>query len=159
MVKSLTITNKDPLNTLERAGRILLGAIFVYASLDKILDPAAFAQAIANYQILPPTWVNAVALMLPWLEAVGGVCLITGKLMRGSALAITLMLIVFMGALGYNAYRGVDIACGCFSLNNEAAGRIYMDLSRDAALLAVALMVLVRTRTTAPLKQPYRQPR
>ena len=100
MVKSITIPNKNPLNTLERAGRILLGAIFVYASLDKILDPAAFAQAIANYQILPPAWVNAVALMLPWLEAVSGICLITGKLMRGSALAITLMLIVFMGGFG-----------------------------------------------------------
>ncbi len=159
MVTSLTITHKNHLNTLERAGRVLLGAIFVYASLDKIIEPAAFAQAIANYQILPPAWVNAVALILPWLELVSGICLITGKLMRGGALAITLMLFVFMGALGYNAYRGVDIACGCFSLNNEGAGRIYMDLSRDAALLAVALMVLVRTSKAAPLNQLCRQPR
>lgn len=148
---------KNPLKILELVSRILLGAVFVYASLDKIVDPAAFAQAIANYQILPSSWVNVVALTLPWLELVSGICLIAGKLIRGSALLVTLMLVVFMGALGYSAYRGLDIACGCFSLNNEAAGRIYMDLMRDAALLAAALMVLTRTRMAAPLNR-LRQP-
>ena len=150
---------KNPYKILELASRVLLGAIFVYASLDKIVDPAAFAQAIANYQILPSSWVNVVALTLPWLELVSGICLIAGKLIRGSALLVTLMLVIFMGALGYSAYRGLDIACGCFSLNNEAAGRIYMDLLRDAALLAVALMVLSSTRMTQAmnrLRQPAR---
>ena len=144
---------KNPFKIVELASRILLGAIFVYASLDKIADPAAFAQAIANYQILPSSWVNVVALTLPWLELVSGICLIADRLIRGSALLVTLMLVVFMGALGYSAYRGLDIACGCFALNNEAAGRIYTDLLRDAALLAAALLVLTRTRMAAPLKR------
>ena len=34
--------------------RILLGAVFVYASWDKILDPTTFADIIANYQIVSP---------------------------------------------------------------------------------------------------------
>ena len=33
--------------------RLALGAVFLYASYDKILHPAAFAKAVYNYQILP----------------------------------------------------------------------------------------------------------
>jgi len=150
---------QNPSKALELGGRIILGAIFVYASWGKILDPAAFAQAIANYQILPPAWVNAVAWMLPWLELVSGICLISGKLVRGSALVIALMLIVFMGALGFNAYRGLDIACGCFSLSNTASDRMYLDFLRDTVLLTIALMVMVRARTASPLDRFYQQPR
>lgn len=153
------IISPKTLKRLDIAGRTILGAIFIFASLDKIADPAAFAQAIANYQILPPDWVNVVALTLPWIELVSGICLIAGKLVRGSALVIILMLAIFMGALGYSAYRGLDIACGCFSLNDEAAGRIYLDLLRDAALLAVALMVLIRYWRPAQLSRIYRRPR
>ena len=38
--------------------RLLLGVIFVYASFDKILRPAAFAEIIYNYQILPDPLIN-----------------------------------------------------------------------------------------------------
>ena len=148
----------NPVKVLEISGRVILGAIFVYASLGKILDPAAFAQAIANYQMIPIWWSNAAALILPWLELVSGICLVSGKLVRGSALVIALMLIAFMGALGYSAYRGLDIDCGCFSLNSAASSQIYIDILRDAALLAIALAVLVRTRSPGPLDRFYHKP-
>ena len=32
--------------------RVILGAIFIYASYDKILDPAGFAMAIDDYRIV-----------------------------------------------------------------------------------------------------------
>ena len=38
---------------LYTAGRILLGGLFIYASWDKVLQPAVFAEIILNYQILP----------------------------------------------------------------------------------------------------------
>ncbi|MFP4194277.1 MAG: MauE/DoxX family redox-associated membrane protein, partial [Desulfobacterales bacterium] len=48
------------------AARIFMGAVFLYASYDKILNPQAFAEAVYNYQILPDFAVNATALVLPW---------------------------------------------------------------------------------------------
>lgn len=125
-------------------GRIVLGGVFVWASWDKILDPPAFAQAIANYQIVPPALGNQAALLLPWVEMVCGGCLILNRWTRGSALIIALLLAVFMGALGYNIYRGMDIGCGCFTLDQEAPGNMWLFLARDAVFLVIALAVMCR---------------
>lgn len=125
-------------------GRIVLGCVFVWASWDKILDPIAFSEAIANYQIVPPALGNQAALVLPWIELVCGGCLILNRWTRGSALITALLLAVFMVALGYNIHRGVDISCGCFTLDDGAPGNMWLDLVRDAVFLVIALAVMCR---------------
>lgn len=123
--------------------RIALGAVFIYASWDKILDPVTFAESIANYQILPETWINVTALLLPWVELICGLGLITGALVRGSALIVTSLLLVFTGALAYSAYRGLDIHCGCFTAGSGMPDNLYLDLFRDLVLLTLAVWVLI----------------
>jgi len=127
------------------SARIFLGAVFIYASWDKIFHPAAFAELIGNYQLLPHVLINPAALLLPWLELVCGVCLIVGRLVRGSALIIMILMILFMGALASSAARGLDIHCGCFSVEPAANANILVDLFRDLVLLSIALAVLIRT--------------
>ena len=34
-------------------GRLILGYVFIYASIDKIIDPASFSDIIDNYHITP----------------------------------------------------------------------------------------------------------
>lgn len=132
-------------------GRLLLGAVFIYASWDKILDPAAFAAIITNYQLLPPVLVNIAALVLPWLELVCGICLVLNRWTRGSALMVAALMVIFMGALGYSAYRGLDIACGCFTMTGEAPKNIWGYLVRDIALLALAITLLLHPKADTPL--------
>ena len=61
-----------------------LGAVFIYASLDKIAHPLDFARIVYRYRLAGPTAAlgvvpaNAFAVVLPWLEAVIGVLLLTG---------------------------------------------------------------------------------
>jgi uncharacterized membrane protein YphA (DoxX/SURF4 family) len=126
--------------------RMLLGAVFIYASWNKIAHPAEFAQAVANYQILPPRLVNPVALFLPWLEMVCGIFLLIGWITRGSALIIAALLAVFIAALGYSIFRGLDIQCGCFSLSTAKAVPLYLDIVRDVVLLTMAVWTLWRPR-------------
>ena len=95
--------------------RLFLGVVFVYASYDKILNPQAFAKAVYNYQILPDAAVNLVALTLPWLELVIGVCLVGGIWLPGATVVSSGLLIMFISALIFNQLRGLDIHCGCFS--------------------------------------------
>lgn len=104
------------------AARIILGGIFVYASIDKILHPAAFAEAVYNYQILPDSLVNLTAVFLPWLELILGGCLIAGVWLPGAALIANVLLITFAGALAFNLARGLDIHCGCFTTDAGAEG-------------------------------------
>ena len=124
------------------ANRILLGIIFIYASWDKVLEPAAFAQVIANYQILPAELVPPAAVFLPWLELISGICLIINRWSGGSALIITVLIVIFMGAIAYNIYRGIDVACGCFTLNNQAPQNMWLYLLRDAVFGAMSIGAL-----------------
>ena len=58
--------------------RLALGVVFVAASIAKIANPSAFAELVADYQILPKILVNPVAVFLPWMELLIGFLLITG---------------------------------------------------------------------------------
>ncbi len=146
---------KFPMGTLLfTAGRILLGGVFIWASWDKILDPAAFARAVANYQIVPSTIGNPVALILPWVELVCGACLILNRWTRGSALVTAALMVVFMGALGYNIHRGIDVNCGCFTLDEAAPGNMWFYLVRDAVFLTMAIGVMCQPRSTTQPSAP-----
>jgi uncharacterized membrane protein YphA (DoxX/SURF4 family) len=126
--------------------RMVLGAVFIYASWDKIAHPAEFARAVANYQILPLQLVSPAALFLPWLEMICGICLLIGWITRGSALIIATLLAVFIAALAYSIFRGLDIQCGCFSLSTDTAVPLYLDIVRDVVLLTMASWTLWRPR-------------
>ena len=140
------LQNHTVLRTLDTVCRILLGAVFVYASWGKILDPAAFAGIIANYQIVSPGAGHLTALFLPYLELVCGVCLIINRWPRGSALIVAGLMFVFMAALGYNMYRGIDVNCGCFTLTEGATGSMWLYLIRDILFLAMAIGIMLYRR-------------
>jgi uncharacterized membrane protein YphA (DoxX/SURF4 family) len=120
------------------AARLLLGCIFIAASIDKVMHPDLFARAVYNYRLLPDGTVNVVALWLPWLELVGGLLLVMGVWVRGSILVLTGLLVVFLGALGFNLARGLDVACGCFSTRSTDPIGV-LTLLRDSLFLLVAV--------------------
>jgi uncharacterized membrane protein YphA (DoxX/SURF4 family) len=124
--------------------RLLLGAVFVVASYDKILHPQAFAQAIYNYQILPDGLVNLAALILPWLELLLGLCLVAGFWLPGATVLSTGLLAVFSGALVFNLIRGLDVHCGCFSTDSTDGPAGLWTVARDLGFLAVALVLTLR---------------
>jgi uncharacterized membrane protein YphA (DoxX/SURF4 family) len=117
--------------------RAILGGIFIYASLDKLRHPDLFAEAVYNYQLLPDVAINLLAIWLPWLELLSGVLLILGLWVRGSILVLSGLLLVFLGALGINLARGLDIHCGCFSAQSSHTMTV-LDLFRDALFLLLA---------------------
>ncbi len=117
--------------SLYHGARIILGIVFVYASYDKILHPAAFAKIIYNYQILPDELINLAAIFLPWLELTIGSLLIIGVWLPGSVFIGNILLIIFFCALMYNKARGLDISCGCFSTSEGEAPESTLYLLRD----------------------------
>jgi uncharacterized membrane protein YphA (DoxX/SURF4 family) len=96
--------------------RIVLGAIFILASLEKLERPWDFGRAIYAYQLLtgPLAYlISPIAIIMPALEFVAGFFLIINRLVRPSALVILAMNIVFMVAIGSAIARGMNIDCGC----------------------------------------------
>jgi uncharacterized membrane protein YphA (DoxX/SURF4 family) len=128
------------------AVRIALGSVFVLSSAGKIADPQAFATIVGNHQLLPPHLVWTTAVVLPWLEAVCGLALVVGRYQKGAALLVSLMMVVFTTIILYNGYRGLDVACGCFSLSAQAPSRITLNTLRNLIILAAGVWMLYHSR-------------
>ena len=77
-------------------------------------DLANFAKSVLNYHVPPYALGNLVAIILPWVELVAGALLIAGVWKRASALTITAMMLLFLGAIGWAVGHGYNINCGCF---------------------------------------------
>jgi len=122
--------------------RVFVGLLFVVSSVDKIADPAAFAQSITNYQILPGWSTMALATTLPWLELLCGFAVMFGVFERGGSLVLSVLLTVFTLAVISGLVRGLDISCGCFT-QDPHAGRIgWMKVLENTALLGLTLFLL-----------------
>jgi len=118
--------------------RLILGVIFIYASYDKILHPKAFAEVVYNYQTLPDNLINLTAIFLPWIEIMIGAFLIVGFWMQGTVIWSNILLVIYIGALGFNLARGLDINCGCFSTTK--GGSISIEhILWDAVFLALSI--------------------
>ena len=59
--------------------RLILGAIFIYASFDKIVNPKDFSDTINLYKATPISINNLIALIIPWIELLIGFGLIQSK--------------------------------------------------------------------------------
>ncbi len=120
-----------------RACQVALGAVFVAAALPKIGDPASFARQVHNYRLLPVALENLLAILLPWIELVAGVCLVLGRYARGATWVAAALLGVFLVAIGQAVARDLDIECGCFG-TADAAEAGWSALGRDVLFLLLA---------------------
>jgi uncharacterized membrane protein YphA (DoxX/SURF4 family) len=135
-----------PWDAVEWTLRLFLAGIFLYASADKIIHPHDFAVIVKGYHVLPEPLANLTALWLPWLELTLGVCLFTGFL-RDGALALALSLLaVFWIVLIIDSFRGINVACGCFSSSPEETAPMLWYIGRDALLLGLALFTVEARR-------------
>lgn len=126
--------------------RFLLGSIFIYASIDKILNPEDFAKIVYNYKLLPGFAINIFGIILPFIEFICGILLIIGFKTRSSAFVISALLVVFIIAVSINVMRGVDISCGCFTTNTAHGSGIGLSLiARDFLMLIMSVYLLTQS--------------
>jgi uncharacterized membrane protein YphA (DoxX/SURF4 family) len=154
-------------NILWRIIDFILGAMFIFAGIAKILNldqliadlqhlrfasafadlgnlslanPAEFAHDINNFRILPWTLSVALAFYLPWLEILCGLGLIFRFLYRGALSVLAVLIVVFTLATVAAKLRGLDITCGCFGHASQHWS-LPAHLATNLAILA-ALLVL-----------------
>lgn len=120
--------------------RLGLGLTFIWASVHKIADPAQFAKIIYGYGVFPAVSINILAIVVPYVELVAGISLITGIYKRSGLAIINLMLLSFILVIGFNLLRGHEFDCGCFSYGaRSGAGAALEVLIRDVLLLLAGL--------------------
>ena len=95
--------------------RLIIGMVFIYASVHKIANPEEFAKSIDNYRIFPIFIINFIAIILPWLELILGLFIIFGVFIKASSFLLSLNLLAFTILVLITIIRGININCGCFS--------------------------------------------
>lgn len=58
--------------------RLGMGAMFIASSLPKICQPYDFLSSVYHYELVGPQLGLLVAMTLPWLELLVGICLVGG---------------------------------------------------------------------------------
>lgn len=128
-------------NIVPLLARIALGAIFVYASVGKILYPEAFAESVSNYHLVPMIFNNVIALVLPWVELVAGLMLLNGWKTQSSNFIIFLMLMMFSFGIFWAMVKGLDINCGCFSEEGRRVG--LLTIVEELALILMCICIML----------------
>jgi hypothetical protein len=148
---------------------IVIGTIFIYASIHKITDPCYFSSILNGYKLLPAAFINIATIILPFLECLFGIAIIIGIFRRGAALGIIITLLGFIAVLSFNLLRGLDFECGCFSSKGDLCVlfgdwlstllslssahakvqlRVLCDIVRDIVLLIPAITAFVLAART-----------
>lgn len=135
----MQLIHKKPVKVL---CRIVLGAVFVYAGIGKIIKPSEFADAVAAFRILPICTVNVFAMILPWIELSAGLAVLSGIWQQSGGILMLGMNAVFLVAASSAMIRGLDIECGCFTLSHVHSKVGWELLSRDIGLILLCIPLI-----------------
>lgn len=100
--------------------RVAFGMLFVASGLAKFQQPYDFLADVYSYELVGPSLGYQIALWLPWIEFVLGVCLIAGIFPEGGLLLTTVLMVVFTAVKTSAVHRDLQIGCGCQVLASGA---------------------------------------
>ena len=118
--------------------------MWVWASLDKIQDPAQFSRDIANYHVMPFGLENLSAIVVPWLELLIGIGLIIGVMVDGAALISFSLMLLFIVLISQAILRGFNIECGCGLKEGQLVG--WEKILENIVFLGGSYLLLIRPK-------------
>lgn len=154
-------------------GRIVLGAIFLYAGYSKIFSPNGFFWPVAmlrfsvaanlsnfgfqveSYKMLSPAGVSFVAHTLPFAEILLGLLLLIGWRLKIWGALVSLLLLGFVSVVTRAYLLHMDINCGCFAAPEPVSIKKILE---DSAMAALAIAMTVFAFQEARQPHPWTAP-
>jgi uncharacterized membrane protein YphA (DoxX/SURF4 family) len=132
--------------------RLLVGGVFVFAGLSKLLIPHAEVVAMMQqYTVIPPVVIPLLATFLPWLEVLSGTALFIGFYTTPAAVVIGVQLLSFCGLMTAILLLDIDIEdCGCFGNLGWRETPLQV-LVRDLVMLGMLVPIVTRQRDVLAL--------
>ncbi|CAA9548012.1 MAG: hypothetical protein AVDCRST_MAG33-637 [uncultured Thermomicrobiales bacterium] len=129
------------MDTLLLLARLALAAVFIVAAIGKFLDVAGSQQAVRNFG-LPGWFARPAGIGLPVVELTIGLFLLPVATAWAAGVAGGLLMLAFLGGIGYNLARGNRTDCHCFGqFHSEPIG--VWTLVRNGIFAGVALFIAV----------------
>ena len=126
--------------------RLLVGALFIFSSFTKGVDPLGTKYKMLDYlAVYGMTWLNDAALVLAMLmilaEFIVGICLLTKVFPRLAVLGATLLMLFFTITTLFDALYDLVPDCGCFGTAIKMSNwqTFYKNLVIDAVLIPLIM--------------------
>jgi uncharacterized membrane protein YphA (DoxX/SURF4 family) len=127
--------------------RLIVAVVLIFAAVQKIWMPLEFARLIREYHLLPDQVLNLVAVILPWLEIVCGLCFLSGLWLMGTAALLSSLNIIFVIAIAYRAWLIMaSTGVGFFDLSYDCGcgfGVVYIPTKILENLLLVGMCLII----------------
>ena len=121
--------------------RLCLGCMFLISALPKVRQPYDFLSDVYEYEIVNPQTGIFVAMTMPWVELLVGVCLLGSVFTGGALLLSSAMSVMFTFVLSWAIYHGLDISCGCFGSGTSQVG--YGILMRAILIMVFSILAYI----------------
>ena len=111
--------------------RLILSFFFLVSAYGKLVDIERYSvDAVYNFGMLPMVLARPFGIIIPFIELLCGLGLVSGVLTRLSALGIGMMSLSFFIAKAIVLSQGRSIDCGCFGavIDTLASVTIFLDL-------------------------------
>ena len=131
------------------AAGIIIGAVFIWSGLAKIIHPDEFLQNVRAYRVFSDSFNGPVAILLPWLELTAGVSCFLPRWRQAGAAIASALLAVFALLIPVALAHGPPPSCGCFGRLSQPL--TYGTLFIDLVLLGAAIWVILFSKTTNAL--------
>jgi len=133
------------------AFRLIVSVVLLYAAIPKILNPLYFSLQIEAYEIVGAGVSRVIAIILPWIELIAGLCLLSGFWLRASAFLASVLFSIFMVAIAQALIRGLNIECGCFGpLGKESVSLDLLAHDIFFMLLSTAILLHKERQNLSP---------
>ena len=126
--------------------RLLVGALFIFSSFTKGVDPLGTKYKMLDYfAVYGITWLNDLAMILAVLmilaEFLVGICLMTNVFPRLAVLGATLLMMFFTATTLFDAVYDLVPDCGCFGTAVKMSNwqTFYKNLVIDSVLIPLIL--------------------
>lgn len=128
--------------------RILIGLVLLASGIEKTISPYQnFLFVIQAYNMLPSGLETAVAMILPWIELIVGIMLVTGYCVPLMLRLALLMFAMFIIVVAQALLRGLPIdQCGCFGQSIHIPPKVIVVIDSVTVLF---ILVLIRNAKRA----------
>ncbi len=134
--------------------RLFIGFIFAYAGFTKLMEPVEnFRGMLAEYQVLPYSWLPFVAAVVPWFEFLLGVFMLIGLAIPWTAFGLAMMCLSFLTVLGASTVvrESSGKECGCFGRSGPVHLTVWQVFVMDLINLGIALKLFFARKTPLSL--------
>lgn len=116
---NLERTARPRIDNLDPVVSCVLGIVLLSSGIPHWVNPYYFLASVYAYDLVGPQIGQMVAMVLPPLQLIVAVCLITRTWLDAAHLIAMLMFGGFLTAQSLAYVQGLDISCGCFGPCHE----------------------------------------